>query len=74
MFKKLDLWLRDYWSFYDTHGTRILGGLASWFAALSAAAVFWFEPNGKVSALLLGVNALFGKMTSVRGKTNAERQ
>ncbi len=71
IFKKADQWLRDYWSFYDTHGTRILGGLQQWFSGISAAAVFWFEPNGKTAALLLGINALFGGMTGARGKSNA---
>jgi hypothetical protein len=71
MLQSLDLKLRAYWAFYDSHGTRLIGAFAGLFSLASAVGVAIFDADSKVAAALLAVNAALGKVVHTRGQTNA---
>jgi hypothetical protein len=71
MFQQLDLKLRAYWAFWDTHGTRLVGQIAQVYFLLCAALVALMDADSKVSAALLAVGAVLGRMVQSRGMTNA---
>lgn len=72
--QKLDLWLRGVWSFWDTHGTRLLGVISTLYSILAAVVVAVADPGSKISAALLGLGAAFGIVTHARGQTNVVKQ
>lgn len=72
MFQKLDLRLRAYWTFWDTHGTRILGGVAEVFGLVAAAGVVLLDADSKVAGALLAVASQLGRIVRARGQTNAD--
>lgn len=73
IFKKLDLWLRDAWAFWDTHGTRILGIVGFLYSAISGVAVALAEKIDKSTMVtLLAIAAVLGAMVHARGTTNAQ--
>lgn len=74
MMQAIDLWLRSVWTFWDTHGTRLLGVAGFLHAAISAVVVALNDLNSDIAAAMLGVSAVLGAMTKARGSTNASRQ
>lgn len=72
MLKRLDLWLRDIWAFWDTHGSRLLNVASTLYSAGAAAWSALYGADGKTAALLLGVGGAFGLLGRARSQNTAE--
>jgi hypothetical protein len=70
--KKIDLWLRGIWMFWDTHGTRLTGVVQILHSGISAVAAAITNMDGKTAALLLGISGFLGAITRARGQNNAD--
>lgn len=69
--KALDLWLRSYWSFWDTHGTRLIGVISTLYAFGGAILVAVLDADSKLAAAIMAGGGALGWMTHSRGATNA---
>lgn len=70
--KRIDIWLRGVWVFWDTHGTRLTGVVQILHSGISAIAAAMTNMDGKTAALLLGISGFLGAITRARGQNNAE--
>jgi hypothetical protein len=70
--KKIDLWLRGMWTFWDTHGTRLTSVVQILHSGISAIAAAMTNMDGKTAALLLGISGFLGAITRARGQNNAD--
>jgi hypothetical protein len=71
IFKKLDLFLRDYWAFWDTHGSRLTHALQAVYSVVAAVYVA-VRPNTTVAAALLAGGGVFGMMGRARSQNTVE--
>ncbi len=74
MFKALDLKLRELWAFWDSHGTRLLGIVGFFQAAIGAVVGALGNLSSENASVWLAVSAVLGAMTRARGQVNAEKQ
>ncbi len=69
--KSLDLWLRGVWTFWDTHGTRLLGVLNTLYSIIAAIVIAVSKADSAVAAAVIGIGGAFGWATHSRGTSNA---
>ncbi len=70
--KKLDLWLRGIWSFWDTHGQRLTQVLQTVYSVASAVAVAIYGADGATASILLGIGGAFGLIGRARAQNTAD--
>jgi hypothetical protein len=70
--KKLDLWLRDYWEFWDNNGQRLLQVVQVLHSGISAisAALTHMSPN--TAAILLAISGFLGAIGRARAQNTVE--
>ena len=70
--KRIDLWLRGIWDFWDTHGQRLLQVVQTLHSGISAicAAMVGMEP--KTAAILLGISGFLGAIGRARAQNTAD--
>lgn len=70
--KRLDLWLREVWSFWDTHGSRLINIASTLYSAIAAILVAVYGADSTTAATLLAVGGAFGLVGRARSQNTAE--